>query len=119
MREKLKLFTKVLLAELEDLEEDIASWGEYLEEKHRTEQITEYVFRQNNALLEREMNCVRTILEDLPAEPPDTVQDLDSLRNWFTERIDEDICTHQFQPVIRNLMLRKIEKVYRYLQSEQ
>ncbi len=119
MREKLKLFTKVLLAELEDLEEDIATWGEYLEEKHRSEKITEYVFLQNNALLEQELGCVRTILKDLPPEPPATVKDLNTLRNWFTERIDEDICTHQFQPVIRNLMLRKIEKVYRYLHSEQ
>ena len=45
MSERLRLFTKILIAELEDLEDDIAAWGRFLEEKHRREKVTEYVMR--------------------------------------------------------------------------
>jgi len=117
MPEKLKLFTKILTAELEDLEDDLHTWGLYLEEKHRNDKISEYVFLENNALLRSELVGIRTMLETISNNHPSNLPDLESIKEYYVALIKREAAQYQFQEAILAFATRKIEKVYAYLKA--
>jgi hypothetical protein len=121
MSDAYRLFRKVLIAELEDLETDIAGWRAFLEEKHKADKITEYVFLQNSALLNDEMNGIRQVIADLPEAsapaPGQPAADPASIRAYFLEVLEREAERYQFKEVIKTFIKRKIEKVYAYLKE--
>lgn len=121
MGEKLALFTKILIAELEDLEDDIASWGKYLEEKHRSEKVTEYVFLQNSALLGQELAGIKKVIGAIAAEtPPEELKgctDVSCVRDYFICLVRKESERCEFQRAIERFAVKKIDKVFEYLRE--
>jgi len=121
MSEKLKLFTKILIAELEDLESDIASWGKFLEAKHKAEKVTEYVFLQNSVLLGQELSGVRKMLQAIAhEEPPAELQgdcDVACVRDYFLRLVKKESEQYEFQRAIEVFVIKKIDKVFGYFET--
>lgn len=121
MSEKLKLFTKILIAEMEDLESDIASWGKFLEAKHKAEKVTEYVFLQNSVLLGQELSGVRKMLQAIAHEaPPAELQgdcDVACIRDYFIRLVKMESEQYEFQRAIELFLLKKIDKVFAYFRE--
>ncbi len=119
MSEKFRLFTKILIAELEDLEDDIANWGKYLDEKHHAEKVTEYVFLQNSALLGQELSGVKKLIEAISREsPPEELKycsDPAYIRDYYAALVRKETEFYEFQKAIAYLVLKKIDKVRDYL----
>jgi hypothetical protein len=117
MPEKIRLFVKILTAELEDLEDDLRTWGQYLDEKHRADKISEYVFLENSALLRRELAGIRTMVQAIADNHPANLPDLESIKEYYTAFIQREAAQYQFQEAIVALVKKKIEKVFRYLSA--
>jgi len=121
MSDTFRLFTKILLAELEDLENDIEHWGAFLDEKHKAEKITEYVFLQNSALLGQELAGVRKILEEINHETaPEELcgnGDVASIRDYYLSFVKKEATQYQFKKAIESFLVRKIEKVCDYFKE--
>jgi hypothetical protein len=117
MPEKIRLFIKILTAELEDLEDDLQTWGQYLDEKHRADKISEYVFLENSALLRRELAGIRTMMQAIGENHPANLPDLDSIREYYIGFVQREAAQYQFQGAIVALVKKRIEKVYRYLKE--
>lgn len=115
MSEKTKLFVKILKAELEDLEEDLESWGRFLEEKHRADRMTEYVFLENAGLLKRELVSLKCLVETFEKVPSQDSPTLEGLRDFFRNLVKQEVKEYQFPGAVEELALRKIEKVYDYM----
>lgn len=114
MSEKTKLFIKILKAELEDLEEDLESWGRYLDEKHKAERITEYVFRENTGLLKQEILSLKKLVATFEQVPPQQAT-LEALRDFFRDLVRKEVKESQFPGAVEDFAFRKIDKVYEYL----
>lgn len=118
MAEKSKLFMKILIAELEDLEDDFETWGQYLDEKHKADKISEYVFLQNNATLRQEIANTRMILDDIMKDRIPAGSDLETIREHFMTVVKEESERYQFKKAVTGLVQKKIDKVYGFLKGE-
>lgn len=117
MPEKLKLFTKILIAELEDLEDDLQTWGQYLEEKHKSDKISEYVFLENNALLRRELFGLKTMVQAIGHKHPTNLPDIESIKEYYLALVKREAEKYEFQAAILAFATKKIEKVYDYMKE--
>lgn len=117
MPEKIRLFTKILIAELEDLVNDFDTWSRYLDDRHKEDKISEYVFLQNTATLKRELDETRTILRDIAKKSPDVYTDLEAIRAHFLKVVAEESKRYEFGKAVIDLVTKKIEKVYAYVKA--
>lgn len=115
MSEKLRLYAKILKAELEDLEEDLESWGKFMEAKHREQKITEYVFLENTALLRQELRSVQKLVDKVGEDKAPGVTNLEGLRDHFRALFEKAVQENQFPQAVLGFVLRKVDKVYEYL----
>jgi len=115
MSEKIKLFTKILKAELEDLEDDIESWSQFLDEKRKAEKVTEYVFMENSGLLRQELMSVKTIVDSLSKVSQTELPNIEAIRDYFLKTLKDEVKKFQFPEAIMVFVTRKVDKVYTYL----
>jgi hypothetical protein len=111
-------YLDILRLEVEDLLEAIQLLESHYGERHAKGEITNYVLKENVALLDREIHGVRSFLEeiaDVRAEDQQTLQDLvEDLETRLKKTIDR----HAFDPVLYPLVDRKIRKVATYVEAE-
>lgn len=117
MPEKIRLFARILMAELEDLADDIDTWGKYLDERHKEDKISEYVFLQNSATLKRELDDTRTILKDIAEDSTEGCADLDGARSHYLAIVAEAAARCEFRKAVTDLVTKKIEKAYSYVKA--
>ncbi len=117
MSDKFKLFHRILLAELKDLEDDITSWSKFLEKKHIEDKVTEYVYLQNSALFHQELKGVSLYLHTVTNETLSASATIEQIRDHYLALLDEEIKTYLFENAIRVFVQRKIEKVYQFLKD--
>lgn len=118
MIHKREAFIKILILELEDLEEDIDLLIKECEDRHCKNEISEYVFLENLATLKNEMFGVEGFLDEVKNIDPlsyDELKDLaDDLNNKIKKRIKEKGLARSVQILVE----RKIEKVINYLKAK-
>ena len=78
-------------------------------------EITDYVLMENVAVLEREIHGVATVRECLAHLRAEDYTSLDQMLAAIRERLDDRIRCGAFDPVVRRLVDRKIEKVALYV----
>ena len=109
-----KLFLRILEAELKDLVEDI----EMVEDKHRESydrlKITQYVFLENTALLEKEHECLKALLKRLFAMKASEYEDVDSLAQAVVKEAKAFVECFEYPESVVAFVERKIRKVRRY-----
>jgi len=112
MKDKLRKFFKILEIEFQDLEDALETYRDALESRYEKKEITEYVYKENNALLNREIGDIRIIKENVAELSGEEYADLDEAAARVVEIIEN---FKDFPPVVHRYMERKVEKVLEYV----
>ena len=83
-------FKRLLTAELEDLIEDIGLLEEHYRERFAGEEITPYVFQENEALLIREIDSINKFIQIVDGIDTRLYKDTSSLETDLTARAKID-----------------------------
>lgn len=117
MAKGVRHFKRLLKAELEDLIEDIGLLEERYRERFAGEEITPYVFQENEALLMREIDSISKFIEIVDGIDTTLYKDTSDLETDLTAQA-KDLISHFDDPEAVYLFIkRKIDKVHRYLAS--
>lgn len=108
---------KILRAELEDLLEDIGVAERRHASRFACREVTDYVFRQNDALFLAEKRALRRIIEYLERLDFMRYSDLDSLVKAVDTQVREAVQDHDEPEAAYRFVARKLEKVRRYVES--
>ncbi len=115
MKNAKRAFRDILLLELDDLGEDIHDLIDVCAERHRNDEITNYVHKENTAFFHNEMLGIKGFYEDVKTfdiDIPMTVQDMASALKILLE---QRVTNHDLAPALIPLVERKIEKVLSYV----
>lgn len=111
---KLKLFLRIFEAELKDLAEDI----QLVERRHRESydrlKITQYVYRENTALLEKEHECIQALLKRIFALKAAEYRDVDDLVKAIVGETKAFVGCFEYPESVVAFVERKLRKVRRY-----
>ena len=116
MPERILLLIKVFRIELEEAENNVLSLLEYYSQRFECHEITAYVWKENRALLKKEISCVKELVKDLAEWKPPDVSDpqevLLELKSYL-----KDLVKKRGYPELVNLIIDRISnKVSRYLE---
>ena len=113
---RILLLIKVFRIELEEAEINILELLEYYSNRFDCHEITPYVWKENRALLKKEISCVEELVKDLAEwKPPDATEPQKVLTtlNMF---LKDKVKTRGY-PELVNLVIDRIsKKVSRYLE---
>lgn len=109
-------FVKILLIELDDLDQDIELLIKEYELKHDKAEISEYVFHENLALMQREFFGVKGFRHTLRNIDPAAFATLEDLHQAVDKLLQEAIREKGLPNSILLLVRRKMDKVLRYIE---
>ncbi len=112
MKDKLTKFFKILEIEFQDLEEGLGAYLEAVECRYQKKEITAYVYKENDALLQREINDVRIIKNEVSKLAERDYHDLEEASETVVKVIEQFT---GFPKVVHNYMKGKVEKVLEYV----
>lgn len=113
-------FISLLKVEFEDIKSDLRSMEELLVNRIGLREITDYVYNENTALLEREIAGVdrlRSLLDQVSCE--ELEEPVDELAVRLEARFTDEIRRRQIPEAVRPLIIRRLRKVAGYLASEE
>lgn len=110
-------FITILEIELRDLEEDIQMLMADYEVRRLHEEISNYVYMENLALLKKELFGVDGILNRLTSLDPAAFGSPEEVGNFLLDDIKDRINRKHLPPVILSLVVRKFSKVMGYLNT--
>jgi hypothetical protein len=113
-------FISLLKVEFEDIKSDLRAMEELLVSRIDLRQITDYVYNENTALLEREIAGVDrlgSLLEKL--SPEELEEPVEELAPRLEARFTEEIRRRQIPEAVRPLIIRRLRKVAGYLAGEE
>ncbi|MBN2402813.1 MAG: hypothetical protein JXN64_10485 [Spirochaetes bacterium] len=111
-------FLKILLIELDDLEQDIQMLIKHYKEDHDADKLTNYVFLQNVALMQGELFGVESFHEEISNLDASSYTNLQALIDDLNAKIKMRIERQGIPNSFLVAMNRKIEKVRRYIKHE-
>jgi predicted P-loop ATPase/GTPase len=115
MRALLNKFISIFTIEVQDLEEDINDLLELLEKRRDSQEITNYVYLENKAVLLNEIACVKELLDKISAIDPYKYDSIEELISDLKKMLDRRIQECEFPEVVHSLVKRKFEKVCTYV----
>ena len=111
-------FLAVLDIEFADLAEDIAELAARYVERGRSGEITQYVTRENVALLTHEIHGVQTFAAVVEAIDPDAYDSLDALVADADRRLREKIEGAGFELALYADVHRRLQRVAVFVREE-
>lgn len=115
MLKKREAFLKILCIELEDLDDDIQVLITECEKKYCNEEISNYVFLENLALLRNELFGVESFIDDVKSTTPTDFETIDNLIQGLMEKLESRIQEKGIAHSIVSFIDRKMNKVKRYI----
>lgn len=113
-------FISLVKVEFEDIKSDLRSMEELLVNRIGLREITDYVYNENTALLEREIAGVdrlRSLLDGISCD--ELEEPVEELAARLEARFTEEIRRRQIPEAVRPLIIRRLRKVAGYLGSEE
>ncbi len=108
-------YLDILRIEIEDLTEDIGLVVNEYKRRRDREEITNYVFLENLAVLHNELLGVDNMMEMLDSIDPDAYDRLDDMVADIEIKIRNKIKDSYLAEALYPLVKRKLEKVSKYL----
>lgn len=105
----------VLVAELEDLGEDIRLVEGRMKEGHSANEISDYVYRENDAVLRRELAGLKTLIVFIDGIDVSLYKSVADLVTFLEARIPEVLREHEDPEAIHGFFTRKLRKAERYV----
>ncbi|MDC7239510.1 MAG: hypothetical protein PQJ50_04020 [Spirochaetales bacterium] len=115
MSDRKELFLKVFKMELEEIRTDIALLSKLYLERYESREITQYVQRENRALLEHEIHCLEKLVPELDNFASNEYPDMDSFVNGLKVFLKAYVEEHQYPKAVYLLAERKLQKVEKYI----
>lgn len=115
MRHKRENFKKILIIELEDLDEDIQMLIQEANDKAQKGEISNYVFSENIAVLKNELFGVEGYLEDIRKLDIEKYESLDIMIEGCKSILQKRVSERGLARSIIVLVDRKINKVKTYM----
>jgi hypothetical protein len=115
MHDKIRAFHAIFQLELEDLNYDIDDCIQKLEIDHAADRISNYVYRENRALMENELDGLRQLASFVSSMDLSGIQTTDHLARSFEEKSNTICTTGGHAKSLCVLVKRKIDKVKGYV----
>ena len=109
---------RLLDAELIDAEDDIRDFEEVLRERISAREITNYVYRENTALLEWELHAIERIRSRIKLIDPKQFPDLSALRSEIESLVHDQVEHHEAPRAIESIVVRRLQKLLSYVERE-
>lgn len=117
MPERKALFLKIIKAELEDCLEDVEDLINLYEKRHRENDLTNYVYQGNEALLARELSGLRIVIEHLEPIKIEEFEDVEALASAVDSMIQNMVTEYENPEAVYGIAKRKLLKVLRYMKA--
>jgi hypothetical protein len=118
MADKRILFARILHAELEDIGEDIQHLEVIFKGRFESQEIGDYVYRENSALLEREAESIRGVISWLEGENPESYRDAEAILAALNEFVRSRVEAKEYPEAISVFLKRKTAKALNYVESD-
>ena len=117
MSNRVSLLIKIFRVELEEAENDIQALMGYYSERFDNKEISSYVWQENQALLEKEVSCIKELEGDLKEwNPPDDVTDIQLVLLALKKYLHELVTEYGYPELVNIVIDRITEKVSRYIE---
>ena len=110
-------FYRILLIELEDLQQDLRVAVQIYEERNVSGDVTNYVMRENSALLENEISGLELVCRTVGEMTPDEEESVGDLVERVRSACRRRITESHFPDALCGMVDRKISKVEKYIQE--
>lgn len=111
-------FFRILLIEIEDLIDTISILVESHKKRKESGEITEYVYRENVAVLSAEKTALGNFLEELAGFDVPACAGVPELAKGIEERFVAFLDEHDYSPALGAFVRKKILKVLDYCRCE-
>ena len=111
-------YIRLLEFELDDLEDDVQGMLNCASKRHGTHEISEYVFKENHAVLERQRSSIEEFRELLEALSVDEYDSIDSLIKDILVKAKKRIQRHDGCQCTLDQLERKLRKAEVYLKGD-
>lgn len=115
MSKRCALFMEVFLAEMEDLLEDLKNVENQLQQRFKEIDISDYVFKANEALFIRETDAVRQLFEKIKSIQIDCFNSPEALADFIDEYIKDYLNKLDEPKAVYGFLKRKLDKVLKYI----
>lgn len=116
MPDSVSLLLKVFRVELEETENDIISLLEYYAKRLEKDEITPYVWKENRALLEKEISCVKELESDIASWQPEAGHDAAEVLVELQEFLNRLVKERGYPELVTLVIDRIASKVSRYME---
>ncbi|TCW60282.1 hypothetical protein [Treponema sp. J25] len=117
MSEQKKLLLKIFKAELEDCIEDAEDLSNLYERRFCSDDVTNYVYQENRALLQREIAGLRDSLQILDSLNIEQYKDYRELAGAIDEIIQKVVMELEDPEAVYTIAKRKLLKVLKYIED--
>lgn len=117
MASKIKLYLRLLKAELEDLKDDLGLIDERCAARLGSEEITPYVFKENDALLKHEMRLIDKLIEIVDGLDESLYNSVEDLEEDLLFKARGLLSSGEEPEAVELFLSRKLAKVNAYLRS--
>jgi hypothetical protein len=107
----------ILEIELNDLSEDITLLVEQYRERHRKDEIADYVFLENLAIMQNELFGVTGFAQDVAEIDVDDFEGLDAMIDYLKTELEQRVKERGIARAVIYLISRKIDKVRGYVEG--
>ncbi len=108
---------RLLDAELLDAQEDIRDLERTMKERNEAREITNYVFRENSALLEQELHSLERIRIRLKEIDPEAYIHLKEYGDAVMSMVHDHILHHGAPGVVEPIVSRRLKKLTEFVDS--
>ena len=115
MIEHKKLFLRILKAELEDCLEDVEDLSILYERRRTKEEITDYVYKENEALLAREISGLKNILLSIDDLAIESYPSLEAFASAVDGMVQRKVLEFEDPEAVYGIAKRKLLKVLKYV----
>ena len=111
-------YLEILRIEIDDLADDIGLLVDEYRKRRDKNEITNYVFLENLAVLHNEMQGVDNLVQVLDGIDPNTYTDLDAMVSDIKDLMKAKIKTSDLAEALWTMVCRKADKVAAYIRRD-
>ncbi|HAE22711.1 MAG TPA: hypothetical protein DCG47_10375 [Spirochaetaceae bacterium] len=117
MASHIRLFLKLLHAELDDLAEDIELIDQLCLKRFEESEISSYVYKENDALLRKELDSIAKLSKIVDAIDATLYKNVDELEAELLKSLHELVARFEEPEAVFVFLKRKIDKIHAYITS--
>lgn len=109
---------RLLDAELVDAEDDLRDLEATLKARCDAREITNYVYRENNALLEQELRGIERIRRALHSFEPDAYADIELFSEDVLSLVRDHVEHHGVPGAVESIVARRLHRLTQFVREE-